>query len=81
MKNKPPHKRKNKSPRPGSRDPYGMPEIGALIVTALTDQGELIAEPVKWDARKQPPRIIVTESGRQQAAAVGDAAKISAIFR
>lgn len=42
------------------------------MVTSVTEDGELLAEPVGQDKRKKAPHIVVTESGRQRAATVGD---------
>ena len=49
-----------------------LPEVSVLIITAIDDDGELLATPLKWDSRRKPPHIVVTESGRSRAAVVGD---------
>jgi len=49
-----------------------LPEVAVLTITHVTEEGELTAEPVKWDAKKKPPHIVVTESGRSRAAVKGD---------
>jgi len=49
-----------------------LPEISVLTITGTDSHGELIAQPLKWDSRKKPPHIVVTESGRSRAAIIGD---------
>ncbi len=62
---------KGKPPQRGGETHGLLPEIGVL--TIVDDiEGELIAEPLKWESRKKPPHIVVTESGRSRAAAKGD---------
>ena len=63
--------------RPGGRPvskPHSsvLPEVGVLVITAIDEHGELIAEPAKWEARQRPPHIVVTDSGRAAPAGVGD---------
>jgi ribonuclease R len=43
-----------------------------LVITDITEDGDILAEPVKWDAKRKPPYIVVTESGKQAAVAKGD---------
>jgi len=49
-----------------------LPELSVLIISEMTEDGELIAVPANWDNKKKPPHIVVTESGRSKAAVVGD---------
>jgi ribonuclease R len=49
-----------------------LPEVAVLAITSISEDGELIGEPLNWDPRRKPPHIVVTESGRQAAAIVGD---------
>lgn len=70
-KKSPPHRHKQKhtsAPQHGG----GLPEVSVLVITAVNEEGDLIAEPVKWDTRRKPPHIVVTESGRSRAASKGD---------
>lgn len=64
----PPHK-KHREPQSHG---HHLPETTVIVIARINDDGELIGEPLKWDARKKPPHILVTESGRSRAAAVGD---------
>jgi ribonuclease R len=65
---------------PGNRDSgkhkpsssHHIPEVCVLVITRINDEGELIGEPANWDHKRTPPLIIVTESGRQAAAIIGD---------
>lgn len=61
------HKQKHGAPAHGS-----LPEIAVLVITEETEEGDLIAQPLKWDSRRKPPHIVVTETGRQNAAGPGD---------
>ncbi|MDX2074430.1 MAG: ribonuclease R [Alphaproteobacteria bacterium] len=54
-----------------NQSPY-LPETCVVAVTEVTEDGELVAVPVNWDVKRKPPHIVVTESGRGQAATVGD---------
>ena len=49
-----------------------IPEICVLLVSATSENGDLIGVPATWESHKQPPHIVLTESGRGQAASVGD---------
>jgi len=70
---RPPHKRhKQKSHKRSEQHSPHLPEICILVISAITDDGELLGQPLKWDVRKKPPHIVVTESGRSRAAIVGD---------
>jgi len=77
-KNKPSHAKRGGKPgggKPGGKQggrQHGMPETSVLLITSLTEDGELLAEPAGWDAKKKAPYIVVTESGRSRAAVVGD---------
>jgi ribonuclease R len=66
-------KRKKRSPlkNTAAHSPH-IPETCVLVIRSISKDGELLGEPLKWDARKKPPHIVVTESGRSRAAAVGD---------
>ena len=70
------HKSKHRKGPPGKHQGNnghgGMPDTMALIITAISEEGELIGEPVSQDAKRRPPLIVVTESGRGKAAGVGD---------
>lgn len=66
-----PPRSRNKSKKPHAQHSH-LPEIGVLTIVKLDEHGELIGEPLKWDARRKPPHIVVTESGRSRAATVGD---------
>jgi len=85
MPKKPPHKpKKTRAHKPhraerkakrGQHVPHsggGMPEVGVLVITEINEDGELLAQPVKWDPKRKAPQIVVTESGRGQAAVKGD---------
>jgi ribonuclease R len=65
-------KGKTGKPKKGAPPSGHLPEVAVLAITSINDDGELVAEPVNWDPRRKPPHIIVTESGRQAAAIVGD---------
>jgi ribonuclease R len=76
MTRRPPSSRRNRRPsashgKAGS-SAHHLPEISVLMLTRVNEDGELIGEPLNWDARRKPPHVIVTESGRSRAAAVGD---------
>jgi ribonuclease R len=77
-KNRPPKNRKPKpkrQPRQKHRGDQASDTISAvsvLIITGTNDDGELMAEPAKWDPKRKAPHIVVTESGRQTAAVKGD---------
>jgi ribonuclease R len=71
MAKKRPFKHRGKKPQQAQNAPH-LPEVSVLTITAINKDGELIAEPVKWDTRRKPPHIVVTESGRSRAAGVGD---------
>ncbi|MFO0390048.1 MAG: ribonuclease R [Alphaproteobacteria bacterium] len=49
-----------------------LPDICVLTVVGVSNDGELIAQPLKWNPRHKPPHIVVTESGRNRAATIGD---------
>ena len=69
----PPHKKPHGGkPHGGGGHQPGMPEVAALLITRLTEDGELVGEPLQQDKRRLPPLIIVTESGRNKAVVVGD---------
>lgn len=68
---KPKHKRSHKQKRQSHSSPH-LPEIAVLIIATISKDGELLGQPLKWDARRKPPHIVVTESGRSRAAVVGD---------
>ena len=72
MKNKKPNRKGPPHKKSGHGGHHGLPEVAALVITGLTEDGELIAEPLQQDARKKPPLILVTESGRGKAAVKGD---------
>ena len=63
--------RKHSRPKP-QRGSTHLPEVCVLTVTRVSNDGELVGEPLKWETRKKPPHIIITESGRSRAAIVGD---------
>ena len=67
---KPKPKRYGRPPQ-GQEKP-GMRDVSVLVVTGENEEGELIATPAKWEAGKQPPHIIVIQSGKQKALAKGD---------
>jgi ribonuclease R len=74
---KPPrHKKRSPSGKPhrgkSSGQSGSIPDTCVLIITSLSEDGELLAEPVGWDAKRKAPHIVVTESGRSRAAVVGD---------
>jgi ribonuclease R len=70
-KEKPP-RRKHGPGRTSDHKPGHMPDVAVLLISGETEDGELIAEPVKWSAKYRPPHIVVIESGHQQAAIKGD---------
>ena len=49
-----------------------LPSVSVLVITDVTEEGDLVAQPAKWDNKRTPPHIVVTESGRQPAVAKGD---------
>ena len=49
-----------------------LPSVAVLTIIGISEEGELIAEPAKWDPKRKAPHIVVTESGRQAAAVKGD---------
>jgi ribonuclease R len=67
-----PRKRPHGKKQPQASGASHLPEIGVLTITGINEHGELIAEPLKWDTRRKPPEIVVTESGRSRAASKGD---------
>ncbi len=84
---KPSHKPKPKrshkgSPKRSGKKSYGAAhksnapstprDVSVLVISEINDEGQLIAKPVKWDERKSPPHIVVTESGRHPALVKGD---------
>lgn len=73
-KSKAPYPKKDKHKAHGKTDTgeRGLNTIAALIITEKTEDGELLAEPVKWEQRHKPPIIVITESGRSTAVTVGD---------
>lgn len=73
-KYKKPEKPRKAQPKRNSHGKHSshLPETCVVTVTSVSEDGELIAAPLAWDAKKKPPHIVVTESGRGQAAAVGD---------
>jgi len=74
-KPKPSHKPKHKRPpRPDHKGAKSttLRDVSVLVITGQNEEGDLIAEPLKWDGKHRPPHIVVTESGRQQAAVKGD---------
>ena len=76
-KERPPKERnhKPKQPRRGqfqNQNPDSLPTIGVIVITGVSEEGEVIAEPAKWDPKRKPPHIVVTESGRQAAVVKGD---------
>ena len=78
-KPKPPRKGGRKGPRrdapkgnPALENPATLQTITSLTITEVTEDGELIAEPVKWDAKRRPPHIVVLQSSRPPAAVKGD---------
>jgi ribonuclease R len=66
-KQKPPRRKSSVAPASDS-----IPPISVLVITGLNEDGELIAEPAKWDPKRKPPHIIVSETSGQPAAAKGD---------
>jgi len=75
------HKPKQPRKRRSSHKPHSphvaehhghLPEIGVLVITGTDEDGAPIATPVKWDAKRNPPHIVVTETGRNQAVIKGD---------
>ena len=69
----------SKPRRPAAKKPHRksapgghLPETCVVQVNGVTDDGELLATPVSWDPKRKPPHIVITESGRQKAAVVGD---------
>ena len=73
MKNKkPPHKPHKSSDKKFTVVGDGLPEICTLSIGAINGEGELLAVPLEWKSHKRPPYIVVLESGRGKAAAVGD---------
>ena len=61
----------NRSKKP-SFNPAHLPPTLVVYAHELNDDGELIAVPEKWDAKKKPPYIVVTDAGKKAAAKVGD---------
>jgi ribonuclease R len=49
-----------------------IPSVAVIIITGTSEEGDLIGEPAGWDPKRKPPHIVVTETGRQQAAIIGD---------
>ena len=50
----------------------GLPEICNLSVSGISADGDLLASPMVWKSHKNPPQIVVLESGRGKAAVVSD---------
>ncbi len=71
-KKKPPHRGGGRVGKQPQKHSSHLPETCVVMVTSVSEDGELIAAPIAWDPKKKPPHIIVTESGRGKAAAVGD---------
>lgn len=71
-KEKPKHKAKSPRKQRGDKHSPGLAEVGVLLITDVSVDGDLLAEPLKWDHKRKPPHIVVTESGRQRAAVKGD---------
>ena len=66
-KQKPPRRPKNAPSADGT-----LPNVSVLVITHVSEDGEITAEPAKWDPKRKPPHITVTESGRQAAVVKGD---------
>ncbi len=67
------HRGKHKQQHGGKHDSSpNLPNVCVLTVIGISEDGELIAQPLKWSPRHKPPHIVVTESGRGRAAAIGD---------
>ena len=82
-KKKPSHKPKPNRAHRRSKGERGKPhgkvpnqsalrDVSILVISDISEGGELLATPAKWDEGKHPPRIVVTESGRGQALVKGD---------
>ena len=77
---KPKPNRANRKARGGHRGaPHGKPaqgnvirDVSVLVISEISEDGDVIATPAKWDAGRQPPRIVVIESGRRAALIKGD---------
>ena len=66
-------KRRDHKPKHGRKSPASaLPEICVLTITEVSKEGDVIAAPLKWDAKRAPPHIVITESGRSRAVAKGD---------
>ncbi len=71
-KKKPPHRGGGRAGKPPQKHSSHLPETCVVMVTSVSEDGELLAAPIAWDPKKKPPHIVVTESGRGKAAVVGD---------
>jgi len=49
-----------------------LPEAGLIQVTGLDDDGEMLARPLNWDGKDEPPLIYVTPPKDGGAPAQGD---------
>lgn len=49
-----------------------LAEIAVLIISGTNADGDPVAIPAQWEKRREPPHIVVIESGRQPAVSQGD---------
>lgn len=72
------HKEKGGSRSSTPRDRHkgkqtgGMQEVMVLLISGTTEEGDLTAKPASWDSRREPPHIVVIESGRHARCDAGD---------
>ena len=58
--------------RKAYRDPENLPPVSVLSVTGPDDDGDLFAEPVEWQGKGTPPRILMIAKKGDKALASGD---------
>lgn len=64
---------KKRTGREGGRDNAGvLPEVCVLSITAVDEDGGLIAVPVVWDKKKVPPHILLSPGSLRPAPGVDD---------
>jgi ribonuclease R len=52
--------------------PGDMPEVGVFEISAIDEDGELIARPVSWQGDDRPPKVYVAQSGGRSAYTIRD---------
>jgi len=60
------------SPKKGFTKPGELPEAGLIQVTGLDDDGEMLARPLNWEGKEEPPPIYVVPPKDGGAPGIGD---------